>query len=732
MNSTTDQPLVVTSVQTPIHKVDASMFGAIGINNYGYHYFEEHTELLGLTDIRWPGGTVSEGGYVIDGRIRLDAGEISLSTLTGDRSAFAFDLTHPELISPLALSYDEENHLARDDVGTFTQAIQLAVSRDVDLALIIPVQRYFNLVDFTDEEIRAQAIEIARADIAVFAERLKAGAWNDGNYPASFTFDIGNEAYANPIEYALIAKAIINELNAQLDGSGINYHIGFQMGRGSYEFMNLVEAGYFDPFFDGSGDPIAELQDLGFVPSADLPYDVRQTAIDQMMASLLGEEIIHIDVLRQHILSFNSNTLANPDSPLNERQKIFDFWADHFESYGIDFEDIIKSVSAWSTNSGDGGSLPYELSAAANTVELFAHFMNIGIDRASIWGIVGAFRYSDNMATTTVTDRLSDFLSPQAAILQLLTANIIDSSYLGEYQSASGDYVRYTYENASSYTIFFVAGKIDGETLIVDADLGLFSDLASVGVVNLDIANGESHGAAQLTETNLIVTDGKVSLTFDQSHEIVVVTLNKGESNLFGLFEAAEAVAGEELDYPGPLTPIIGTDASEVLSGGNKSDIIYGGAGADTLDGGGGRVDVRSGSMNPGDFDLLGSGNGDFLFGGDGDDTLRGYAGNDLLSGDGGNDDLWGGSGFDTFVFTEGHDTVHDFFSGVDRIAIDTAFLDGLPIEVWLNNAAQKTEAGLLLTAASGDTLLLKGIIDPTDILDDIAVVEASDYFEFA
>ena len=61
------------------------------------------------------------------------------------------------------------------------------------------------------------------------------------------------------------------------------------------------------------------------------------------------------------------------------------------------------------------------------------------------------------------------------------------------------------------------------------------------------------------------------------------------------------------------------------------------------------------------------------LTGGAGNDTLQGNAGNDRLCGGLGLDTLTGGAGADTFVFkflTEGGDTISDFTSGQDTIAI--------------------------------------------------------------
>ncbi|WP_435539655.1 calcium-binding protein, partial [Azospirillum sp. ST 5-10] len=80
--------------------------------------------------------------------------------------------------------------------------------------------------------------------------------------------------------------------------------------------------------------------------------------------------------------------------------------------------------------------------------------------------------------------------------------------------------------------------------------------------------------------------------------------------------------------------------------------VLYGNKAADTLFGG------------QADDTLFGGQDGDLLYGGRGDDVLDGNQGADTL---------WGGAGADLFVVRhpgEGGDTVADFESGADRVAV--------------------------------------------------------------
>lgn len=149
---------------------------------------------------------------------------------------------------------------------------------------------------------------------------------------------------------------------------------------------------------------------------------------------------------------------------------------------------------------------------------------------------------------------------------------------------------------------------------------------------------------------------------------------------------------------------LLGMHGDDTLNGDAGNDVLVGGAGSDVLDGGAGDdlawyrdagagveaslTSGGSGGEAAGDSyaaveNLWGSEFGDTLagdgaanqvYGFGGVDTLDGAGGDDIVYGGDGADTLTGGAGADSFQFLrwqgEGGDTIADFTSGTDRIAV--------------------------------------------------------------
>ena len=230
---------------------------------------------------------------------------------------------------------------------------------------------------------------------------------------------------------------------------------------------------------------------------------------------------------------------------------------------------------------------------------------------------------------------------------------------------------------------------------------------------------------------------------------------NKLVNKLIG-YSGADILVGN-----GGNDRLYGNDGKDKLIGGLGNDLLRGGKGADVLNGGSGfdsvsyryeatGVDVnlttgQSGRGASGDTflsiegvegsvhadNLIGNAAANWVSGRSGDDVLQGMggadrlyggAGNDVLAGGAGDDLLHGGSGADEFIFESGNDVIADFSDiGGDSISIDADLVVVTDAADLIANSAQSDGTDTTITFDNGDTLIVRGVADPSSLVDDIA-----------
>jgi Ca2+-binding RTX toxin-like protein len=237
------------------------------------------------------------------------------------------------------------------------------------------------------------------------------------------------------------------------------------------------------------------------------------------------------------------------------------------------------------------------------------------------------------------------------------------------------------------------------------------------------------------------------------------------------------------IGQPAPRNLIDGGDGDDTLGGGSSTDRAFGGAGGDTLNGRGGNDYLNGGTGDDtvmggaGTDTVLGDAGNDYLnggadddrvFGGDGADTVLGDTGNDYLNGengddtvvaDGGNDTVLGGDGNDYLTAGAGDDLVvggtgndtlfagsgSDYLvggDGDDMFVFDGAFQSSLIIDfapgsgpsghdaIQFNGGvftsfddlmahAVQSATNVIITDASGDTLMLANVLKTSLVADD-------------
>jgi Ca2+-binding RTX toxin-like protein len=638
---------------TALGEITADFFGGILINQNDFYDYMEDYEQLGLTYVRYPGGTIAEVGIIIDGSIKFAPEPITYDEMITDRSNLAYDLSFPELTNPDLLAADDANG-DQNSYGSLSEIMEFCIENDAALSIILPTTRYFTGLDLTDPSQMEAMRSLIVSDVTIFLDRIKNGEYNNGELPKNIIFEIGNEVYSSPIEYAVVSQIYLSTINALMGQSNIDYQIAFQMNVGSAQFQELYDQDYFDHYFDETGSPlIPQLE--GFTFDLDQSYGLseRTTLIEQMMAHILGGDILSIDLLRHHYLGADANTLSDSGAVLNQRDDILLFWLNEIALHGGSPDDVGYYVSAWTTDSSNTGDGPSGLSAATNTLVLFTHFLDLEVDLAAAWGINGSIAYwPSNSPTTVLTFSGQDGTTPGGAILGMMAEDVIGLTHLEstidmvlEVDNPT-DYLEFIYTSEQKTVLFYSVGALDGKALTINVDLWRFGFFSHAEIQNLGTDNGTEFGLASIESSSQDLMNNVVQITFDQSYEVVKIVLEIAGIQGTANSDTMTGTAGEDVIY--------GHGGSDVLNGWDGSDTILGGSGKDGLYG------------NSGDDFLFGEADDDKLFGGNGDDWLYGGDGSDALYGGSGKDVLAGGAGSDILYGGDGDDILHADWSGIN------------------------------------------------------------------
>lgn len=195
------------------------------------------------------------------------------------------------------------------------------------------------------------------------------------------------------------------------------------------------------------------------------------------------------------------------------------------------------------------------------------------------------------------------------------------------------------------------------------SDYYILSNLLAINEVGLDIIQNEDNDALNVKADRIQlfdITSDKITVKRVLDHLIVQTSPTKTirVENYFAN-EGASSSAVEFIDFVDfakqkiietwdiatvKAKVLLGSSASESLTGYSSDDVLQGNDGDDTLNGKGG-VDLMEGGA--GNDTLLGEDGNDVLNGGDGNDSLLGGTGNDVLGGKAGADSLDGGAGDD-------------------------------------------------------------------------------------
>ncbi|MBL4919000.1 calcium-binding protein [Szabonella alba] len=556
--------------------VSGGLFGGIAISRSAAEVesFRQSVEELGLTHIRWPGGTLSETAVI------RENGNIQLNT--NPDLPYAYDLGYPELLHPRALQDAAGLPTGRD---SFTDMLQLAIAKGASFSVILPTQRY---VDAPEE---------AAADVQDFLHALFVeDRWNGGELPERMILDIGNENY-HPEEYAKVSVAILKAVRE------------FRDAHPDEEFTLALQAMQDGP---DTQELVSHLEDYRG------PED----------EGLLSE----VDSVRIHVLKHSLSALRKVEHGKKAEaiSELLEAVQADRDLMGFDpAEEVEVYFSAWTATANDveaGLALP--MSSAIATLSLFTGMAELGADHAAAWG-VGMGELGTHVTMTWLDPETGELqLSPHGEVFRQMAETLPGMKLLTHRHLDAGRDMPATYfafTDDTKAVIFLAANDIPDDGMEIGFDLTDFPAFVGFEAESVSVPDGWA-GAPVVSEPQMEIDGARLTLRLSSDYQVIRITGHyAGAENEDGGTAAPEPVLVPPLGLEGS-GPTDGTDGDDSLTGTAQDDRLQGGPGQDTLTGG------------AGDDALFGGWGDDHLYGGAGNDALHAGLGQDNLWGGAGAD----------------------------------------------------------------------------------------------
>lgn len=316
----------------------------------------------------------------------------------------------------------------------------------------------------------------------------------------------------------------------------------------------------------------------------------------------------------------------------------------------------------------------FGLKGASVLIEQMEHMIKLGVDSAFVWPVQG---WNTALAGSPNS---SPMLTPMGAAFKFMAESIIGTELLANGVSDPG--LEINTFGSSMKTVLFVMSRSDSGQ-IVDLDVSNFvSDYSKVTGVKIGIAADanvdDPSASALLTQYSggELIDGGDLRFELG-SYEVIRIEFLLSSGHRFQGTFAADSFTGGEGD-----DTLMGEGGGDTLVGGQGDDFVTGNSGRDMLNGwsgydticGGSQGDLLHGQEN--DDRIFGNRGSDILAGDDGADALFGGTGADQVNGGSGSDTLTGGLGEDIFVFNTmlsvtNRDIIADFNTGNDTIKLE-------------------------------------------------------------
>lgn len=680
--------------------IDEKMFGGIFTGYRSLSRFSDSVENLGLTSIRWPGGSPAE-------------------------NADWYGLEFPDLVDPAS------GKAGLSDVLSYATANGLAVN------LIVPTAEY------------ASSLAAAGQAVEQLLTQLADGTF--GTLPSSITIELGNEYFAQsvfqgaPGTYGSVANAMlatIEQMKALYPDVFSTGQIKFavQMGRNVADAAAIIEE--IDPSLMTSIDMLAQHRFAYTMRDASAKTDQDRSVFNEWVDAGItpGTELF--------LSAWNMASWTRKEAQskyISLYQEYFDVALDpatidldsrnnvNFENYWQ--HGVIIGPDETVLQTADGlVHRDYGLAQASGMLELLSSYIALGTDRANLYGTDTQWAANvTNGDTVLVGGKMLSLLADALPGKHALDIGIVNSrdALINTYAfQDSQELVVYLTADAGAHRWAPQSVTFDLEALGYELQhvqmRSLTSAISSDWLAEQAIPDNEYvdetpearlFDQGTLSDAVSLQTSGSLTIEFSEPFQVVELRISLGEQT--SEFPVSAPVLGspgdDEITGTSDQDEIWGSSGSDVLYGLEDDDILFSHGGADTIFAGAGNDIVHSGTgqdlvyLQDGDDryndseentiwgsdtvygglgddqiylrggddwadggagqDLLDGGFGDdFLDGGDGDDILLGGHGDDVMNGGAGNDLLVPGAGSLVINGGTGIDTLDLFGLGEIRV----------------------------------------------------------------
>jgi hypothetical protein len=511
--------------------INPYLFGAIQTGFQHFSGFRTSMDELGLTHVRWPGGTLSEQRPEVYG---LDVEGLFNAT---------------EL-------YGHDTSRVRPDLR---EMLQYAIARDVPLTVILPTVRYASDI--------AQGVSHVRS----FMSDLLSGQF--GELPERLILQIGNE-YAfqpefasDPALYGRIANTFILTIEHAIQTAQpppINrIDVAVQMGLTHSDDVTIRG--------EISAEALVAIDALTF---HHLPISLRNAHRNDLSGDVEDSGKTRFERTTDYYQNW-IETLRTLDRMAPSPELYLSAWT--VGSSAIKLADVNPSFN------------DYGLPAASTAIDLIYNYARIGVDMAAVWGVDVI---NLNRLTLMKNGELS--VSPYGMALGMMANSLVGSVPLaGAERYTRNDLGNiYAFQAADKLVIYATVNDIpeSGTLLTVQLDgvapmwnlAGRLLELESPSVSLMGTHHHEvdANGVPSLRSFTPIWIEDALQISFSQDFSVAEVIIDLPQTAKWGTPERDRLIAWDDDSF------LFGFEGDDILEGGKGNDYLHGGPGNDILSGG--------------------------------------------------------------------------------------------------------------------------------------------------